>query len=262
MSYKIAFFDMDGTLYQTENDIILTTSITAIDTLREKGFTICAATGRPLNQMDLIEQHIDFDYMVLINGGYVVDSNKKLLFENPIRNQTVEDIINWCEEGSQALMFHFGDCTMIYQNFYKLYHFCDHAHVLNKLYYDESRSYHQHHHAYNAVVEIKDTSILQEFLKKHPDLRCDSIGQGLYDIFPAENDKSIGIDYLLKKLTLSWEDCIAFGDSTNDIQMLKKAGCGVAMGNASDYVKSFADITTDTVYDDGIYNALFKDILI
>ena len=41
--------------------------------LKEQGVLVCAATGRPLNQMHLILERIPyFDYMVLINGGYAV----------------------------------------------------------------------------------------------------------------------------------------------------------------------------------------------
>lgn len=59
---------------------------------------------------------------------------------------------------------------------------------------------------------------------------------------------------------LSWDDVIAFGDSTNDIRMLEKADLGIAMGSASDFVKSFANRTTTSVYANGIFNAV-KDIL-
>ena len=48
------------------------------------------------------------------------------------------------------------------------------------------------------------------------------------------------------------ENCIAFGDSGNDISMLKLAGIGAAMGNASDDVKAAADIITDTNDNDGV----------
>ena len=69
MKHKIAFFDMDGTLYQTENDIIQDSALEAIDMLRKEGYTVCAATGRPLNQMKLILERVHFDYYVLINGS-------------------------------------------------------------------------------------------------------------------------------------------------------------------------------------------------
>ena len=46
------------------------------------------------------------------------------------------------------------------------------------------------------------------------------------------------------------------GDGENDIDMLKSAGIGVAMGNAGDDVKAAADYVTDSVDANGIENAL------
>ena len=61
------------------------------------------------------------------------------------------------------------------------------------------------------------------------------------DIFNADNDKSKGIELVLNKNNMTWKDTICIGDSTNDIGMLEKADIGVAMGSATDYVKSFAN---------------------
>ena len=41
------------------------------------------------------------------------------------------------------------------------------------------------------------------------------------------------------------EEIMAFGDNFNDIDMIRYAGLGVAMGNAADEVKEAADIVTD-----------------
>ena len=49
---------------------------------------------------------------------------------------------------------------------------------------------------------------------------------------------------------------MAFGDGENDMDMLRFAGVGVAMGNACDAVKAAADYVTDTVDNDGIEKAL------
>lgn len=51
------------------------------------------------------------------------------------------------------------------------------------------------------------------------------------------------------------EDTIAFGDSANDIGMLRAAGFGVAMGNSSEDVKLEADYVTTPVMEDGIWKA-------
>ena len=51
-------------------------------------------------------------------------------------------------------------------------------------------------------------------------------------------------------------EIMAFGDGENDMDMLRFAGIGVAMGNASDMVKAAADYVTDTVDENGIEDAL------
>lgn len=47
-------------------------------------------------------------------------------------------------------------------------------------------------------------------------------------------------------------DIVAFGDDTNDIDMIKTAGTGVAMGNAIEELKAVADFVCDTNDNDGI----------
>ena len=51
---------------------------------------------------------------------------------------------------------------------------------------------------------------------------------------------------------------IAFGDSGNDIEMLRTAGVGVAMGNAEKEAKKVADYVTLTNNENGIAYALKK----
>ena len=50
----------------------------------------------------------------------------------------------------------------------------------------------------------------------------------------------------------SMENVMAFGDAENDIEMIKEAGIGVAMGNAMDSVKKVADVVTSSNDENGI----------
>ena len=56
---------------------------------------------------------------------------------------------------------------------------------------------------------------------------------------------------------------MAFGDSNNDIDMLKTVSIGVAMGNSSVELKEIADYITSDCLNDGILNALkhFRHLL-
>ena len=47
-------------------------------------------------------------------------------------------------------------------------------------------------------------------------------------------------------------DCVAYGDSMNDAQVLRAAGEGVAMGNASEEVKGLANRVCGDCEEDGL----------
>ena len=57
---------------------------------------------------------------------------------------------------------------------------------------------------------------------------------------------------------MTMDEVMAVGDSENDIEMLREAGLGIAMGNAADEVKSVADeITLDNEHE-GVAAAIAK----
>jgi hypothetical protein len=264
MKHKIVFFDMDGTLYQTENNVIQESSLAAIQRLRDAGYIVAAATGRPLNQMKNVLEHVSFDYYVLINGGYILDKDFNIIHSSPIDPERVNEIVKFAQDNSFGLMFHFGDASYIYNDFYAVYEFTKYTNALDGLFYDPTNSYHHRHPALNSIIVTKDSAAVQDFVAQRPELRLDLINvktNGFaYDIFNAGNDKSGGIEMVLDREGLTWDDVIAFGDSTNDIIMLQKAGLGIAMGSATDQVKEAADRVTTSVYNNGIFNAV-KQIL-
>lgn len=71
-------------------------------------------------------------------------------------------------------------------------------------------------------------------------------------------DKSVGMQKVAEKLGVSLEDVIAVGDSSNDIEMLERAGTSVAMGNGTPEAKQAADWVTRSIDDDGIAAAFQK----
>ena len=77
------------------------------------------------------------------------------------------------------------------------------------------------------------------------------------DIVPAECGKAEGMARVLETYGFTRAQCIAFGDGGNDVDMLRFAGIGVAMGNAEDSVKAAADYVTDPCEEDGVMTALY-----
>jgi HAD superfamily hydrolase (TIGR01484 family) len=80
------------------------------------------------------------------------------------------------------------------------------------------------------------------------------------EIANKEISKLTGIKTLLthKYPTLSLENCIAFGDNYNDIEMLKAVQVGVAVANAKEAVLAVADIVVDTNKEDGVAQGIIQ----
>lgn len=76
------------------------------------------------------------------------------------------------------------------------------------------------------------------------------------DINVAGTSKAAGLSLFADYYKIEPLEIMACGDGGNDIPMLKAAGIGVAMGNASEQVKSVADFVTDTVDDNGLCKVL------
>ena len=70
--------------------------------------------------------------------------------------------------------------------------------------------------------------------------------------------KAAAIRLIERKLSIPHESTVAMGDSSNDIEMLKYAAISVAMGNATDKVKTSATTVTDTCENGGVAKAIMK----
>ena len=81
--------------------------------------------------------------------------------------------------------------------------------------------------------------------------------------FMAEGvNKGAGLRAAAEALNLSSAEVMAVGDGHNDLPMLRWAGLAVAMGNASEEVKSAAGYVTDSCEEDGLAKALRRFILL
>ena len=71
------------------------------------------------------------------------------------------------------------------------------------------------------------------------------------DLSPVGVSKASGLAHVCEALGLDASHVLAIGDGRNDIEMLRWAGRGVAMGQAVDEVKAAADDVTAPVHEDG-----------
>ena len=77
------------------------------------------------------------------------------------------------------------------------------------------------------------------------------------DIAPLGVNKASALQDVADDLGVDPADVLAFGDGRNDIEMLRWAGRGVAIGDASEDVQQAADVVTDTFADGGPVAELF-----
>jgi len=85
-----------------------------------------------------------------------------------------------------------------------------------------------------------------------------SDSQYAYHINSPGIDKGTGFTKIMEKLSISSDDVIAIGDSATDIPLFKVAKTSIALGNASDQVKSEATMVVSAKAGDGVLEALDK----
>ncbi len=84
---------------------------------------------------------------------------------------------------------------------------------------------------------------------------------GYVEALPLGCGKAVGMQAALAELGIPRENSIALGDSRNDLDMLRYAGFGIAMGNAPDEVKAAADAVTLPCAADGVSAAIRRYVL-
>ena len=88
--------------------------------------------------------------------------------------------------------------------------------------------------------------LLRELPERYPTLAVTTSIPFNIEINSALSTKGRALESLCKMLGIDPTGTIAFGDGSNDISLLRAAGCGVAMANAEPAVKAAADRVTRT----------------
>lgn len=81
------------------------------------------------------------------------------------------------------------------------------------------------------------------------------------EIIPIGSSKGVALKFVAQHVGIPLEAVIAVGDNFNDMEMIRLAGLGVAMGNAPDEVKAQADFVTATNEQDGLRRVIERFIL-
>ncbi|MDF2503549.1 HAD family hydrolase [Clostridium sp.] len=259
---KAVFFDIDGTLIDCLNGI---TDITprvkkAIRALQAKGDYVFIATGRPYAFLNEALRNFGFDGFVLTNGAYV-KVKEKCIYKEFIKNDSIKELVYNFEQLNIEYILQGETYSYIKDEYKKLHSFYDSYSIPKK--YLEGNYNHKEIDIYKIEMLCNDKKGIDYCLSLGNDgyNYVYDIEKSHFELYSKANTKASGILKVLNCLNIPLENSYAFGDGKNDVEMLTSVGCGIAMGNADDYVKSYAKKITDTVQNDGVALEIEKFIL-
>ena len=263
MNYKLIAIDLDGTLYN-DNIMITPKTIDALMKAQDMGIRIAISSGRPLpglfHARDTLKLQEHHGMLVSYNGGKVVDTTThEVLYENTIPVDLCIEILEHIKK-------------------YPVHPMIDDGEVM---YVEDKSAYRVHEEHTNNSMDCVEVPSLIDFLDyplvkiltsidpvKLPEVikvigepfkgKVDFIQTAPFYIeaVPVGISKASGLSKVCEKLDIAPDQIIAFGDAANDLEMVKFAGHGVAMGNACPELKECADEITLTNNEDGIAHTL------
>lgn len=266
--------DMDGTLLTTEKELTEHTREVlreAIDT----GVVVLPATGRPL--AGIPEEVLKFPgvrYAVASNGARIVDlKESRVLYEDLVPYETGRRVLEICSRYDSMLEIYYDGVG--YAEEEKLKHLDEYVPRLPMARYIASsrrpvadvRAMHEERKAptdkvqalFRTTEECKKA--WKEVEKEIPDIEITGALSNNIEVNAKGVNKGRGLMILGELLGIHREEIMAVGDGSNDIAMLREAGLGVAMENATEAVKAAADVVTLSNDQEGAAAAIEKYVL-
>lgn len=268
MTKKLIAVDLDGTLL-TSTNTISEKSKESIEKVLDAGHKVVIITGRDFFGSIKVAREL-FDRH---EGGLVASSNGALVFDlakdKPIINHTiprevVKEMIAYGKSlGLDYLIYHDNKILAEKDDAYDL----DFLSKKNKLEVEiiedlaDNLDFDLNKLLFSAqpsLIEKVKSDFEEQFKGKVNPIH--SMPQFL-DCMPAGIHKGRSLLEIADFYGIDHKDTLAFGDEINDETMIEMAGIGIAMANASDYIKNLADDICPTNDDDGISLYLEENIL-
>jgi hypothetical protein len=265
---SIVFLDLDGTLWDHEK--IPASAKKAITLAQANGHKILSNTGRSRCEVSDVLFNLHLDGYCFSAGTEILLGDKRILYQ-PLSVETIDYFLEALQKSAAGITLEGSAKSFINE---KKRAFLARNHAANR--------------EGNNIAEFLDLSMLRLEDKKqimkisvHSDVRFDirtilenAPQEMVFTPFNSSLSKN-GDLQLCGEITLSAfnkataidQVCsyfrepfqtIAVGDSENDLTMLNHTDISVAMGNALDVVKKACTLTTDSLYENGLYNAFQK----
>lgn len=250
---KVLFSDFDGTLVEGNKELSQKNK-EMMKRLQDEGHLMVICTGRNIKEFQKDQQvfHFPFDYLVLNNGGHIVDKNYQTLYEKVIDQQVGIDILDhstsyphmwsyFCD-GKETYAYKdgitydhsIGDVP-IDKDFISLYH---HAHHFQILCFNQDDA------------GMQDTKVCYNYVQEHYQNEVEAYFNLHYvDVVPYGCSKGTGIHQLLKLLKQDIEEVYAIGDSYNDLSMIQEATHGYTFHHAHEDIRQATKRYVHFVYE-------------
>lgn len=247
MMKKILFFDVDGTLYNSEK-ILPASAKDALLEARRNGYEIAIATGRAPFMIQSLLEELDINTYVTFNGQYVVYRGE-IVYTNGVEKDELSKIIAFGDARHEPVVFlddqrmiaSVGNNEMISES----------LNTLKYPYPNIDSTYYMQNEVYQTLIFMEEKAE-HLYREAFPNVQFVRWHRYSCDILPKGGSKAAGIEKVLEKMGLTLNDAIAFGDGINDIEMLQAVGTGVAMGNGHESVKAVATHIAEHVDEDGL----------
>lgn len=252
---KAIVTDLDFTLLNNNREVSDYT-IDILNKCHDKGLKIFIATARNTERLPKGIDKIKFDGIVGLNGSLIKVNNEligergvdvgiiqknALAIINAVNHVKVATFTKDDTYANEALDEDLKDLPFIQTDF---------TNLPNTIYYRLLISVDSKEDA-KKIANVLDENLYMQAIE----------GGHRYRITDKEINKATGLEILLKKFNLDFNDIVAFGDDLNDIEMLSLAKTSVTLENALDEVKSIASQITKSNDNDGVAKWLAKNIL-
>jgi Cof subfamily protein (haloacid dehalogenase superfamily) len=266
-SRKFFVFDFDGTLLNSEVRISSRT-FDALKKLKEKGHTIILCSGRMYASMLFIVDNFlpflkGYAHIVSYNGGYIVNNKGELLFEKGLEKDVAIDCVEFLRELNVHRHVYINDELISEQDDQEIKDYSKHSFVEYKLVDDLVETIKNSEHPTLKILGICETSKLntvQSLAEKKFEGKINIMRSfnTYLDFMPFGVSKGEALKILSKIYNFNVEEVYVFGDSQNDIDMLKISRNSFAMGNAQKEVKEVASYVIPSNDEDGVAFAIEK----
>ena len=264
--------DLDGTLLDKKAKLS-PRSVEIIRKLIDNGMMFSVATARCSSAIDILKQ-LDINIpCVQLNGVLMYDlKSKKYIDCTPMDTVTAVEIIKILKDFDRMSFIYKFDTdgginveferlsNDVERNFfnarkdkdYKSFKQVDTVTVSDSdkvIYFTMVDSYERLKPIYEEICKLK---------KAKATLYSDNYSEMYFlEVFSADATKAEGVKKL--KQLVGADRVVAFGDNLNDIDMLRTADVGIAVGNCVDELKKYADVIIGNSYEDGVAEYLLNN---